>query len=162
MSDYLVKLYDLPEGPDENALAENGIKIKRAMSGDRTAILSFVRDTFSDHPYWQDECGYALFQNPATCFIAVKDKKILGFACYDTTARGYFGPTGVDPVCRGKGVGAALLLHTLRAMRHTGYAYAIIGWCENAHGFYEKCAGAIEIPDTPPEKCAYSNLIAVD
>ena len=52
---------------------------------------------------------------------------MLGFACYDTTHKNFFGPTGVDAAKRGQGIGTALLLATLHAMREAGYMYAIIG-----------------------------------
>ena len=64
--------------------------------------------------------------------IAVREsgddqKEIVGFACYDATCMNFFGPTGVKESERGKGVGKALLLAALHAMKEQGYAYAIIG-----------------------------------
>ena len=31
------------------------------------------------------------------CFIATENGKLIGFACYDATAKGFFGPIGIDP-----------------------------------------------------------------
>ncbi|MDA7868065.1 GNAT family N-acetyltransferase, partial [Akkermansiaceae bacterium] len=88
-------------------------------------------------------------RQPVACFIATKDKKILGFACYETTAKGYFGPTGVAESARGLGLGKALLLKALEAQREAGYAYAFIGGV-GPREFYAKTVGAIEIPGSDP------------
>ena len=83
-------------------------------------------------------------------FLAVKDKEIIGFACYDCTAKGFFGPTGVTEEFRGRGVGTALLYACMAAMKEEGYAYAVIGWVSDAQAFYEKTVQAIPIPDSHP------------
>ena len=62
-----------------------------------------------------------------TVWIATRGEALLGFACHDATAKGFFGPTAVAEAERGKGIGEALLFATLRGMREAGYAYAIIG-----------------------------------
>ncbi len=77
------------------------------------------------------------------------DGRLAGFACYDATARGFFGPTGVDETHRGKGVGHALLLATLLDMHAVGYPYGVIGGA-GPTGFYQRSVGAILIPDSEP------------
>jgi hypothetical protein len=91
----------------------------------------------------------ALSSNPVSCYIAVKEERLIGFACYDATALGYFGPTGVEESQRGKGTGRALLLACLLDMRIKGYGYAVIGFVGPAE-FYRKAVGAVEIPDSTP------------
>jgi predicted N-acetyltransferase YhbS len=86
---------------------------------------------------------------PISCFIAVREQRILGFACHDATARNFFGPEAVAAEERGRGLGRALLLAALHAQRDQGYAYAIIGGVGPAD-FYAKCAGAIPIPGSTP------------
>jgi predicted N-acetyltransferase YhbS len=81
--------------------------------------------------------------------IALEGHALLGFAAWDVTALGFFGPTGVDEGARGKGVGAALLLSVLRAMRGAGYGYAIIG-AAGAPDFFTKVAGAVPIAGSHP------------
>lgn len=93
------------------------------------------------------------------CFIATENGKILGFACFDSSAKGFFGPIGVEPGHRGKNIGQALLLRTLNAMREYGYAYAIIGWVSDAEMFYRKTVGAEYIKGGNPENSVYSNLV---
>jgi GNAT superfamily N-acetyltransferase len=62
-----------------------------------------------------------------------------------------FGPTGTDEKARGLGVGAALLVASLAAMREAGYAYAVIGGVgEHVSGFYQKVVAAVEIADSEP------------
>lgn len=155
--DLLVKLYDIEESPECTArLAANGISVKRAMAPDRYRILEFIRSSFDEG--WAGECEYALSNRPVSCYIAVKEKQVVGFACYDATAKGFFGPTGVKQELRGCGIGAALMKRCFISMKEAGYGYAIIGWAaKNALGFYEKNAGAIPIPDSFPG--VYRDLI---
>lgn len=91
-------------------------------------ILEFVGKHYRKN--WVGETRYALMQCPVKCFIAVQDKKVIGFSCYDASALGYFGPIGMEPGLKGKGIGKALLLRTLYAMKEAGYGYAIIGWVD--------------------------------
>ena len=88
-------------------------------------------------------------RKPISCMVALSDGQLVGFSCHDSTCRNFFGPIGTDPRFRRKGVGKALLLVTLEAMAHRGYAYAVIG---NAgpKGFFEKCVGAMIIPGSTP------------
>ncbi|MGI5878307.1 MAG: GNAT family N-acetyltransferase [Christensenellales bacterium] len=148
MPDMLVKLYELPPLEPEHArMEEMGISIRPALVGEKRLVRSFVRANFS--PGWEDETDVAMARMPVACHIAVQDGKILGFACWDSVARGFFGPMGVLPETRGKGVGRALLLSCLHAMRAYGYGYAIIGWVGPA-AFYEKCCGAHVINSSEP------------
>ncbi len=148
-TDMLVKLYDLePTITGMEALTQQGISIKRALPPDKHKILSYIRQTFQDN--WANECEAALLGKPVSCFIAVKDKQVIGFACYEATAKGFFGPMGVSDEHRGNGIGKFLLLSCLHAMKEEGYAYAIIGWVEDAVPFYEKTVNATVIADSFP------------
>ncbi|MFU0800406.1 MAG: GNAT family N-acetyltransferase [Xylanivirga thermophila] len=149
MSDMLVKLYDLPDNSENiKKLEEQGIYIKRALAPDKFKVVEYVRETFGDG--WASECDVAFSNSPISCFIAVQDKKVIGFACYDATCKDFFGPTGIDENVRGKGIGKALLLACLHAMYEQGYAYAIIGGTGGAIPFYQKVAGATVIEDSVP------------
>ena len=79
--------------------------------------------------------------------MCIRDR--VGFAAYECTRRGYFGPTGVLPTEQGKGIGKALLLASLAALREMGYVYAIIGNAGPVR-FYQKTVGAIVIPGSDP------------
>ena len=62
---------------------------------------------------------------------------------------------------RGSGIGEALLLRCLHSMREAGYAYAVIGWVDEAAAFYRKTVNAEYIPGGTPENSVYSNLISL-
>lgn len=157
MPDMLVNLYELPEIINYREGLDSSIKIKCAMAPDSGRVCDFIRENFGDG--WADETKKALYNTPPSCFIAVKDKKILGFACYDATALGYFGPVGVLENLRGTGIGGALTLRCMLAMREKGYGYAIIGWVGPV-AFYEKICGAKIIEPSRPGY--YKNMISVD
>jgi len=74
---------------------------------------------------------------------------LLGVACHDATCRNFFGPALVAPEQRGRGIGRALLLAALHAMRADGYGYAIIGWASSAE-FYRRTVGAVPIEGSTP------------
>ncbi len=144
----IVSLYDLPQRtPFVDVMREAGISIRRARAFERHQVVPWVSERF--WPGWASEVEVSFARLPISCFVAVKEGKLLGFACYETTARGFFGPTGVDEAARGQGVGTALLMTTLRAMHVEGYAYAIIGGV-GPKEFYAVTVGAVEIPDSSP------------
>ena len=149
MSDLLVKLYQLPTaGPGIAGLAEQGVFLQRALPPDRRKLIEYVSTTFDEA--WAGEAEGAFGRHPVSCFVAIRARRIVGFACYECTARGFFGPTGVDAALRGRGVGRALLLASLEAMREEGYAYAIIGAAGRSAPFYQKTVAAIPIEGSFP------------
>ena len=146
--DMLVKLYDLPDNWRFVADQKNrGIGIRKPLGPEKRLIIDWVSETFG--PAWAAEADAALGNRPWSCFGAVKDDAFVGFACYDATALGFFGPIGVDPLHRGKGTGKALLLACLLDMKLKGYAYAVVGAVKDAD-FFKKTVSAIEIPDSTP------------
>lgn len=148
MADMLVKLYGLPDASSLFAkLEEQGVTIRRALAPEKHIILKWIEENFSKA--WASECDVSFSHQPVGCFLAIEEKQIVGFACYEATCKNFFGPTGVLENQRGRGVGKALLLTTLYAMRHEGYAYAIIGGVGPAE-FYEKAVGAKLIEDSTP------------
>ncbi len=148
MPDMLIKLYTLPElAPTITQQQNNGIDIRRALAPEKHIVTEWVGRTF--YPNWASECEIAFTRQPVSCFIAVKDEAIIGFACHDATCRNFFGPSGVDPAHQSQGIGKALLLACLHAMAAQGYAYAIIGDVGPVD-FYAKTVGAVVIEDSTP------------
>jgi predicted N-acetyltransferase YhbS len=144
----LVRLYDLPSSTAlDEGVAAHGVTLRRARAFEKHTVAAFVRAHFSEK--WVSEVEVAMTRQPISCFIATKEKQILGFACYETTQRGFFGPTGVVETARGMGLGKALLFKALEGLRDIGYAYAIIGGV-GPKEFYAKTCGAIEIPGSDP------------
>jgi GNAT superfamily N-acetyltransferase len=155
MIDMLVRLYDLPESASLYAeTASKGVTLRRARAFEKHTVAAFAKAHFSEK--WVSEVEVAMTRQPIACFIATRDKEILGFACYDTTQRGFFGPTGVSENARGLGLGKALLFKALEGLRDIGYAYAIIGGV-GPKEFYAKNCGAIEIPGSDPG--TYTDLL---
>lgn len=147
MADLLVRLYDLPVFDAEAKVAASGVVVRRALPPERDVILAWIAKHFSGP--WRSEAALALSQQPPSLYVAVKGNALLGFACFDTSAKGFFGPTGVDEAERGKGIGEALLITTLRGMREAGYGYAVIG-DPGPVAFYQKRLDALEIPKSKP------------
>ncbi len=148
MLDMLVKLYNLPEeGPLVKRLKESGIVIRVAMPYEKHQVVEWVRMRFSQD--WASQCDVAFSNQPVSCFIATEAGKIIGFACYDSTCKDFFGPMGVTEKKRGRGIGNALFLSCLHTMAANGYAYAIIGGVGPAD-FYAKAVGAVEIEGSSP------------
>lgn len=142
MSDMLVKLYDLDAL--ENPLAslkDDRVQIRKAIPPEKNLILNWVGDNFSKE--WVSEVDIAMAASPVKTFVAVKEGELLGFACYDTTAKGFFGPTGVGEKARKKGIGTALLLKSLRALKAAGYAYAIIGGAGPVKYYQKTCEAQV-------------------
>ncbi len=174
--DMLVKLYEID--PHKTQLQISGIEekhniiIRRAMAYEKETAIEFVRKNFTKTWIgWPSECDVAFSNCPPSCLIATcsvakvesQDKtfgrKIVGFACYDTTCRGFFGPSGVAKAYRRKGIGACLLVSALTTMRQEGYGYAIIGGPDNQEqwDFYGKTVGAIMIEGS--EDSVYRDML---
>jgi hypothetical protein len=146
--DMLVKLYALPDSRDAfERLSKAGIATRRALAPEKHKVVAWVRQNFSEA--WASEVEVAFSRQPVSCFIATRQKNILGFACHDTTCLNFFGPTGVETNERKHGIGNALLFNCLEAMKQQGYGYAIIGGVGPAE-FYTRTVGAIAIEGSEP------------
>jgi hypothetical protein len=146
--DMLVKLYALPPSRDVfEHLGKAAITTRRALAPEKHKVVAWIRQNFSEA--WASEVDVAFSRQPVSCFIAIRQKSILGFACHDATCLNFFGPTGVDQNERRNGIGKALLFNCLEAMKQQGYGYAIIGGVGPAE-FYAKTVGAIPIEGSEP------------
>jgi GNAT superfamily N-acetyltransferase len=153
MNDMLVRLYELPSAEEARAvLARDGVAVRRALVPEKPIVLDWVRERFA---VWTAEVEASFARMPVACFLAVRGGEIAGFACHDALARNFFGPSGVAEHERGRGIGRALLLTALAALRDAGYAYAIIGGVGPA-SFYEKVCGATLIEGS--ERGVYTAL----
>ncbi len=141
MPDMLVRLYDLPDhAPYDARTAAAAIVVRRIEAWDRAALRRFVLEHFTEN--WASEADLAFASgHPITGFVAIEHGAIAGFAVYECSRRGFFGPTGIREDLRGNGAGASLLFRCLEAMREVGYGYAIIGGV-GPDEFYAKVCGA--------------------
>lgn len=157
MADMLVNLLTLDDYQAEvMRLKNDGIEVFRAIAPDKFRIVEWVKEHSSLSA--AGECDVCFANRPVSCFIAAKGSKIIGYACYNATAPNFFGPTKVLEEYQGKGIGKALLLRTLHAMRDEGYQYAIIGGVGPVE-FYEKCVGATVI-ESSKRKSVYDHFLA--
>ena len=148
MIDMLVRLYELPETRElYDAVEAQGITLRRVRAYERHIVADWAGEHFS--PKWASEVKVACSRQPVTCYIATRDREILGFACYETTARGFYGPTGVGEEAQGSGIGKALLFKCMEGLKEMGYVYGVIGGV-GPREFYEKVCGATEIVGSDP------------
>lgn len=150
LTDLLVKLYDLPQLPDDLG----DVEIRRALAPERGLVIKWFEDEFT--PGWASEAAVAFGGQPIRCMVAVKDQQLLGAACFNTTFQGFFGPIGIREDARGGTLGTALTIAALQAMSEEGFAYAVIG-ATKAEAFFKKVVNAIEIPDSWPG--AYEGML---
>lgn len=152
----LVRLIGLPDVSLEEArlMKKEKIVFRRAIAPEKHLVSNWVLEHFGK--YWKSETEVAFSRQPVSCWLAQRGNDILGFACYESTARNFFGPTGTVESERGKGIGKVLLIKALESMREMGYAYAIIGGVGPV-GFYEKAVNAKTIEGS--EQSIYENLI---
>lgn len=149
MPDMLVNLRNLPDN-----VSHDRIQVRRANGWDAPFVYNWVTKHFSES--WAQCCGVAFEQRPISLFLIVEkgtpqhpSDLLLGFACYDIAGKGVFGPMGVQQNDRNQGLGSALLVGTLHAMRNEGYVYGIIGQVGPA-SFYKKVVGATMIEGSDP------------
>jgi predicted N-acetyltransferase YhbS len=144
MPDLLVNLLKLPklEHPLDKSLT-----IRRAQPFELTPVTTFVAENFSRA--WADEITVGFANKPVTVYLATIERQVVGFAAYECTRRGFFGPTGVLERSRGMGIGKALLISGLQGLKEMGYVYAVIGAAGPVR-FYQETVGAIVIPESEP------------
>lgn len=158
MQDMLVNLLQVkPYQPELDRLKERGIEIFRPIGPDRKRVVDWVGRHSSLNAASEMEVCFA--NRPVSCFIAVKGHEIIGYACYHATAPDFFGPTRVLDQYQGQGIGQALLLRTLAALREEGYAYAIIGGVGPVE-FYQRAVNAVLIKDSDKHSI-YHNFIGL-
>ena len=121
--------------------------VRRAQPWELSAVREFVAESFSVS--WADEVSIGFARQPVTVFLATIERELAGFAAYECTRRGFFGPMGVVETAQGKGLGRALLIAALAGLRDLGYVYALIGAAGPVR-FYQSTVGAIVIPDSEP------------
>ena len=154
MSDLLVNLLKLQPVDSQ---VDVPFLIRRAQPFELTPVRQFIQQHFS--AAWADETSVGFTNKPVTVFVATIDQRLVGFAAYECTRRGFFGPTGVIEDARNRGIGKALLLSALWGLKEMGYVYGIIGGAGPVQ-FYQQSVGAIVIPESEPG--IYTDLLKLD
>ena len=103
--------------------------IRLAKPAEKGEIGAWIEEKFT--VFWRNETEYA-FDKATPSVVIGKDSrgKILGFATFNGVAPGRFGPAGVDPSMRGKGLGTVLLFDAFQAMKEEGREDAIVHWTD--------------------------------
>lgn len=156
MRDMLVRLIGLPDVSEieKQLFTKENIIFRRAIAPEKHVVSDWVMEQFGG--YWKSEVEVAFSRQPVSCWLAQRGNDILGFACYESTARNFFGPTGTLESERGKGIGKTLLIKSLGSLREMGYVYAIIGGVGPSE-FYQKSVDARIIEGS--ETSIYEHLI---
>ncbi|MBM3442249.1 MAG: GNAT family N-acetyltransferase [Bacteroidetes bacterium] len=148
MQDMLVKLYELPDYTVlKKKLEDDEIVFRRPLAAEKSILVNWVKKNYGSG--WASEVEVSFGYQPISSFIAIKENLIIGFATYNAAYQNFFGPTAVEEIHRGKGIGKILLMDCLDAMRAQGFAYAIIGGVGPAE-FYTKSVGAELIKGSNP------------
>jgi len=147
--DMLVPLLNLPPvAPMRERLLERGILVRRAKVWEASLLRDFIVANL--FPPWAEEAAVAFSNKPVSAFVAFEGIKTVGFATYECTYRGVFGPIGVDAAYRERDIATVLLHECLSSMREMGYIYAIIGQA-GPRRFFEKACGALAVPEDWPK-----------
>lgn len=120
---------------------------ERISEADFQNLFDFVKRTFPEG-VWAEEVALSYKLDPPTSFIA-KDaqQQIIGWASHSHLFPGSFGPTGVLPPHRGKGIGSELLKWTLWDMKQNGVTKATIMWVVgDTIKYYSKAVSAYIFP----------------
>ncbi|MBU9723041.1 MULTISPECIES: GNAT family N-acetyltransferase [Bacillaceae] len=129
-----------------NILLDN-ITFRQAEESDAIVLKNFIQKEFGDG--WLASIENGFLKEDIPIFIALDNKRILGFACFDVVRnkKGLFGPMGTTRTKRLEGIGYTLLHMCLNEMKQIGYEYAVIGEAGPLE-FYEKACNAVVIPKT--------------
>ncbi|MEW6045608.1 MAG: GNAT family N-acetyltransferase [Bacillota bacterium] len=127
-------------GPRRHQLERLGVRVRRLEHTDETAFRAWLEQTWG--PNWTYEALLALRRPVPTGFVAEQDGRIVGFAVYDSTRPGWFGPMGVEVAWQGSGVGIELCVQAFEAMAAQGYRAAEIAWA-GPRCFYARKLGAV-------------------
>ncbi|MCS7110684.1 MAG: GNAT family N-acetyltransferase [Ignisphaera sp.] len=127
----------------EQTLLSEGITFRRGREEEAVLISEWVGKTFNN-PFWRLEVLHSFDSKPPTIWIADQSGDTIGFAVYLRMKRNEFGPTGVDPSKRRRGVGTILLFKALYDLKQLGFRYAVIPWTSHLF-FYTQVPGVCRV-----------------
>lgn len=118
----------------------DGVTLRRVVADDdAVAVLALCERAFD--PPWRHEVGRGIEHGACHAAFDEGTGAVLGFAAHSVSRAGWFGPTGVDPDHRGRGVGGPLLSACLLDLKVAGFDRCEIAWI-GPTSFYAKVAGA--------------------
>ena len=125
------------------ALKAEGYEVRPFRREDTLPLLAFVEKHF---PHWTTSIIDGLQHNNMETLIATCNGEIVGYTEWENTytdppkgAAGRFGPFGVAPDQRNKGIGAVIFYTLIERVTGNGHRYLWFGWAggRNLH-FYER------------------------
>lgn len=126
-------------------LSRDDLSIRSALPEDLLPCLEFVRREF---PEWIEDVSHVIrsmhgadHRSVSLC-VAIRAERCIGFSLSRAER---FGPFGVDPRERGRGVGRRLLEATLAAMRTQGFHTAWFLWTNDRAARLYQRAGFEEV-----------------
>lgn len=124
------------------ALADDGFYVGPLTPAYLPSLLDPGADFSS--PSWSREFAYRVAELDFDCVrIAAKDGRVIGAAaCDDRLSRpGRFGPFGVSPALRGRGIGSVLLADALAEMKRRGVKTSWMQWVGDGGAAYRLYTG---------------------
>lgn len=122
-------------------LRAEAVEVRAVVPSDIVPVLDFVRSHFSAD--WRREAAdvlgdlFAGDPRQVSMLAAFRGGQVLGYAQHRAER---FGPFGVDPALRGRGIGRALLALTLMEMRKKNFHVAWFLWTgDDAARLYAQC-----------------------
>jgi mycothiol synthase len=123
-----------------------GITVERYLLGAPFAPFAAIADAFGE--VWATEAWLAASVGPAkpSGLLLARDEAgaLLGFAASGVGGPDVFGPTGVWPAARGRGVGRRLLLRALDDIAERGCKTALISWL-GPEGYYRRALSGVDL-----------------
>lgn len=129
-----------PEAVRGQELSRAGVVVRELSRRDEAPLRAWLERTWG--PNWTYEGLLALRRRVPTGVVAEQNGRIVGFAVFDSTRPGWFGPMGVEPGLQGGGVGVELCVRAFEAMARKGYTEAQIAWA-GPRCFYARKLGAV-------------------
>lgn len=126
----------------EAELSRQGFSFREASEQDRAILGEWIENLFS--PFWRIEAEMALQSEESGVLTAERADSIVGFSVYGALRPDFFGPIGVHPSARERGIGTVLLFKTLERMREMGVRIATIPWTLHLT-FYAQVPGVTKI-----------------
>ncbi|WP_409293756.1 GNAT family N-acetyltransferase [Peribacillus sp. SCS-26] len=114
-------------------------EIRRAQTEDLDEVMAFIREEFGER--WVSTAIEGFHHEEIPIRLSYSGGILTGFACYDITGKGVFGPMGTSIKFRQQGTGSALLHHCLKDMKRRGCDSIKIQQAGPIE-FYEKACGA--------------------
>ena len=124
-------------------LESQGFSVRLFQDEDTVPLLKFAEEQF---PYWHQSLVDGLQQKSSNVWVASYAGSIVGFAQWQNPqtdppngASGRFGPFGVDPSLRGKGLGGVIFYTLVEDVIRRGAKHLWFGWAGGRNlSFYER------------------------